>query len=74
MDSKESSSSTSCWRYWGIKKLNNLIIDFQDLDNRPETIDNLIIRDRNNPQDIYAIDRLRLTDRNRVAMKRGIYD
>jgi hypothetical protein len=57
-----------------LKKLNNLIIDFQDLDNRPETVDNLIIRDRNNSQDIYAIDGLRLTDRNRVAMKRGIYD
>jgi hypothetical protein len=58
----------------GLQRWQNMIVDWKDLDNKPETPDNIIIRNRNDPNDLYAIDGLRLVDRNRSVVKRGVYD
>jgi hypothetical protein len=72
MDSKENSSITSCWRQRVSEEINNLMIDYQYLDNKPETVDNLIVRNRNSSNDVFAIVGLRLTDRgNKATIKRG---
>jgi hypothetical protein len=58
----------------GIEKWDNMMIGWSDLDGKPETPDNLIIRNKDDPNDLLAIDGLRLVDRTKSVVKRGVYD
>jgi hypothetical protein len=58
----------------GIQKWSNMMTEWKDLDGKPETPNNLIIRNKNDPNDLFAIDGLRLVDRTKSVVKRGVYD
>jgi hypothetical protein len=46
----------------------------EDLDGKPETVDNIVLRDNRKPEDLYAIDGLRIGDRKKAMVKRGVYE
>jgi hypothetical protein len=45
-----------------------------DLDGKPETPDNIIVYQNGDENDYYTIDGMRLTDRTKSVVKRGVYD
>jgi hypothetical protein len=47
---------------------------WEDLDGKKETPDNLIIRNKNDASDLYAIDGMRLISRDRSMVKRAVHD
>jgi hypothetical protein len=57
-----------------IQKWDNMDIFEEDLDGKKETPDNLIIRNKNDAADLYAIDGLRFVGREKAMMKRAIYE
>ncbi|GHU24811.1 hypothetical protein FACS189472_17850 [Alphaproteobacteria bacterium] len=57
-----------------VAKWQNMITEYRDLDNKPETPDNLILRNRNDNNDIYSIDGMRLTGRTNAIVQRGVFD
>jgi hypothetical protein len=56
-------------QYW-----NDMEMAEEDWDCLPETPENLIVRNSRNPSDVYAIDGLRLVQRDNAMIKRGVYD
>ncbi|GHU22490.1 hypothetical protein FACS189472_15370 [Alphaproteobacteria bacterium] len=52
----------------------NMIDEYKDLDGKPETPDNYIIRNKNDVNDIYSIDGMRLTGRTGAIVQRGVFD
>jgi hypothetical protein len=65
-DPKARKAATRKWEEMGVFE--------QDLDADPSTPDNLIIRNKNDVNDLYAIDGLRYTDRKRAMVNRGVFD
>jgi hypothetical protein len=51
-----------------------MVDEFKDLDGKPETPDNYIIRNKNDPNDVFAIDGLQITDRTKAIVQRGVYE
>jgi hypothetical protein len=55
-------------------KWQNMTDEYKDLDGKPETPDNYIIRNKNDVNDVFAIDGLQITDRNKAIVQRGVYE
>jgi hypothetical protein len=51
----------------------NMTGEFKDLDGKPETPDIFILRNKNDTNDVFAIDGLHITDRNKAIVQRGVY-
>ncbi|GHU20826.1 hypothetical protein FACS189472_12840 [Alphaproteobacteria bacterium] len=47
--------------------------DYQDFDDNPNTIDNVVVYNRENPGDVYSVDGYRLGSRNKSLVQRGYY-
>jgi hypothetical protein len=57
-----------------LAKWQNYVVDFEDLDNDISTPENLLIRSRVNPNDVYSVDGYRLSSKAPHITQRGIYD
>jgi hypothetical protein len=51
----------------------DMMVDYQDFDNDPSTIDNVVMYRQSNPADVYAVDGYRLATRDNDLVQRGYY-
>ncbi|GHU18283.1 hypothetical protein FACS189472_06390 [Alphaproteobacteria bacterium] len=55
-------------------KWSNYEVAEEDLDHDASTADNIIIRNSDNPNDVFAVDGMRVVDRTKSLVKRGVYE
>ncbi|GHU20117.1 hypothetical protein FACS189472_10930 [Alphaproteobacteria bacterium] len=48
-------------------------VDYQDFDDNPSTIDNVVVYNKSNPGDVYSVDGYRLGSRDKSLVQRGYY-
>jgi hypothetical protein len=54
------------------KKWGNMIVEYKDLDGKPETLENLVLRQRDDPNDLHAVDGLTFVSRTGRTIQGGI--